>query len=173
MASRSLLCVKSIHERLSSAHGQFPRSCSALAELGVHAVAEYFDRWAFLGVGEIEADDLRGFCRRGVVKVEHRSAGRLEEAIARAQHPRLFAFRLDEWRWSPVGCPGANLMRAPCTRRTGGFAEGSASFNRGARLSGLKRASTTIISDLDAGETRPGRRFSANYIRGLGPSGLL
>jgi len=57
--------------------------------------------------------------------------------------------------------PFTHLPICSKQRRTGGFAEGSASFSRVSRLSGRKRASTTIISDLNAGETRHGRdRFS-------------
>ena len=44
-----------------------------------------------------------------------------------------------------VGWPGANLMRAPLIRRTGGFAKGSSSSMRGSRLRAGKDVSAMVV----------------------------
>jgi hypothetical protein len=46
---------------------------------------------------------------------------------------------------SPVGCPGANLIRAPLIRRTLGFAAGSSSSSKVSRFRGAKCVSATAI----------------------------
>jgi hypothetical protein len=136
-----------------------------------------FDGWAFLGVGEIEADDLRGFCRRGVVKLEHRSAGRLEESITRAQQSRLFAFRLESEAALSYHAHSGHRMAVESSGLPGREPNACALHQANRRIRrrqclfqqglALKRASTTFISDLNAWETRQGRdRFSVK--RGSG-----